>query len=137
VESISEYPAWSIYRRSWAWCLSLRSASRSWQPLGVNRTYQDITALYGTTIMPARPRGDSYRAAMDFGAAAQPALLLARRAERVIRILVDELNVRLMRKLGASRREPFDTIDERAFHVSIGRTSCLQRSEIAFEGLWF
>jgi hypothetical protein len=51
---------------------------------------------------------------MDFGAAAQPALLLARRVERAIRILVDELNVRLMRKLGASRREFFDTIDRPA-----------------------
>lgn len=51
---------------------------------------------------------------MDFGAAAQPALLLARRGERAIRILVDELNVRLMRKLGAGRREFFDTIDRPA-----------------------
>jgi transposase len=51
---------------------------------------------------------------MDFGAAAQPALLLARRGERAIRILVDELNLRLMRKLGASRREFFDTIDRPA-----------------------
>ena len=31
-----------------------------------------------------------------------------------IRALVDELNVRLMRKLGASRREFFETIDRPA-----------------------
>ena len=59
---------------------------------GVNRTYQDLAAHYGTTIMPTRPRkprdkakvevGRPDRAALDPGAAARPALLLAGGAER-------------------------------------------------------
>ena len=58
----------------------------------VNRTYADMAAHYDTAVVPARPRqaarqgqGRGRRpggAALDRGAAAQPAVLLARRAER-------------------------------------------------------
>jgi transposase len=84
---------------------------------GVNRTYQDLAAHYGTTIMPARPRKPRDKAKVEAAVLIVQRWILARLRNRrffslaelnvAIRILVDELNARLMRKLGASRREFF------------------------------
>ena len=59
---------------------------------GINRSYQDLAAHYGTTILPTRPRKPRDKAkvevavliveALDSGAPAPPALLLAGRIER-------------------------------------------------------
>jgi transposase len=76
------------------------TAASRYEP-GINRTYQDLAAHYGTTIMPARPRKPRDRRFFSLAEL------------NAIRILVD-LNARLMRKLGASRREFFDTIDRPA-----------------------
>ncbi len=91
---------------------------------GVNRTYQDLAAHYGTTIVPARPRKPRDKAKVEAAVLIVQRWILARLRNRrffslaelnvAIRILVDELNARLMRKLGASRREFFDTIDRPA-----------------------
>jgi transposase len=91
---------------------------------GVNRTYQDLAAHYGTTIMPARPRKPRDKAKVEAAVLIVQRWILARLRNRrffslaelnvAILILVDELNARLMRKLGASRREFFDTIDRPA-----------------------
>ncbi|MFI5016205.1 MAG: IS21 family transposase [Hyphomicrobiales bacterium] len=91
---------------------------------GVNRTYQDLAAHYGTTIMPARPRKPRDKAKVEGAVLIVERWILARlRNQRffslaelnsAIRALVEELNTRLMRKLGASRREFFDTIDRPA-----------------------
>ena len=91
---------------------------------GVNRTYQDLAAHYGTTIMPARPRKPRDKAKVETAVLIVQRWVLARLRNRrffslaelnvAIRTLVDELNARLMRRLGASRREFFDTIDRPA-----------------------
>src|SRR6266700_2184399 len=91
---------------------------------GVNRTYQDLAAHYGTTIMPTRPRKPRDKAKVEVAVQIAQRWILARLRDRrffsladlnvAIRALVDELNARLMRKLGASRREFFDTIDRPA-----------------------
>ena len=92
----------------------------------INRTYQDLAAHYGTTIMPTRPRKPRDKAKVEVAVLIVERWILARlRNQRffsltelnaAIRGLVDELNARLMRKLGASRREFFET--------SIGRRCC-------------
>jgi transposase len=91
---------------------------------GINRTYQDLAAHYGTTILPTRPRKPRDKAKVEVAVLIVERWILARlRHQRffslaepnaVIRMLVDELNTRLMRKLGASRREFFESIDRPA-----------------------
>jgi transposase len=99
------------------------TAASRYEP-GVNRTYQDLAAHYGTTIMPARPRKPRDKAKVEAAVLIVQRWILARLRNRrffslaelnvAIRTLVDELNARLMRRLGASRREFFDTIDRPA-----------------------
>ena len=91
---------------------------------GVNRTYQDLATHYGTTIMPTRPRKPRDKAKVEGAVLIVERWILARLRDRrffalaelniAIHALVDELNDRLMRKLGASRREFFKTIDRPA-----------------------
>ena len=91
---------------------------------GVNRTYLDLAAHYGTTIMPARPRKPRDKAKVEAAVLIVQRWVLARLRDRrffslvelnaAIRVLVEELNGRLMRKLGASRREFFETLDRPA-----------------------
>ena len=74
--------------------------------------------------MPARPRKPRDKAKVEAAVLIVQRWILARLRNRrffslaelnvAIRILVDDLNARLMRKLGASRREFFDTIDRPA-----------------------
>ena len=99
------------------------TAASRYEP-GVNRTYQDLAAHYGTTVLPARPRRPRDKAKVEAAVLVVQRWILARLLNRrffslaelndAIRILVDDLNARLMRKLGASRREFFDTIDHLA-----------------------
>ena len=103
------------------------TAANRYEP-GVNRTYQDLAAHYGTTILPTRPRKPRDKAKVEVAVLVVERWILARlRNQRffslvelnaAIRVLVDELNARLMRKLGASRREFFETIDRPALMPS-------------------
>jgi transposase len=71
--------------------------------------------------MPTRPRKPRDKAKVEGAVLIVERWILARLRDRrffslaelnvAIRTLVDELNGRLMRKLGASRREFFETID--------------------------
>jgi transposase len=91
---------------------------------GVNRTYQELAAHYGTTIVPTRPRRPRDKAKVEVAVLIVERWILARLRDRrffslaelnaAIGTLVDELNSRLMRKLGASRREFFVSIDQPA-----------------------
>ena len=91
---------------------------------GVNRTYQELAAHYGTTIVPTRPRRPRDKAKVEVAVLIVERWILARLRNRrffslaelnaAIGTLVDELNSRLMRKLGASRREFFVNIDQPA-----------------------
>jgi transposase len=99
------------------------TAASRYEP-SVNRTYQDLATHYGTTVMPTRPRKPRDKAKVEAAVLIVERWILARLRNRrffsltelnaAIRILVDELNARLMRKLGASRREFFKSIDQPA-----------------------
>lgn len=88
---------------------------------GINRTYQDMAAHYGTSILPARVRRPRDKAKVENGVLIVERFILARLRDRqffsleelnqAIRELLGNLNARLMRKLGASRREFFEAID--------------------------
>jgi transposase len=90
----------------------------------INRTYQDLASHYGTTIIPTRPRKPRDKAKVEAAVLIVERWILARlRNQRffaltelntAIRGLLDELNARLMRKLGASRHEFFESIDRPA-----------------------
>ena len=86
-------PSWAACRASSS-PTTRRSASTraNWYEPGLNRTYLDLAAHYGTAILPTRTRkprdkakvevGRARGRALDPGAPAQPTLLLAGRAQR-------------------------------------------------------
>jgi transposase len=99
------------------------TAPSRYEPV-INRTYQDLASHYGTTVIPTRSRKPRDKAKVEVAVLIVERWILARlRNQRffsltelntAIRGLLDELNARLMRKLGASRREFFESIDRPA-----------------------
>ena len=90
----------------------------------INRTYQDMATHYGTAVLPARVRRPRDKAKVETAVLIVSRFILARLRNRhflslrelneAIRDLLSDLNARLMRRLGASRREFFETIDRPA-----------------------
>ncbi len=88
---------------------------------GLNRTYAEMAAHYGTAILPARPRKPRDKAKVEVAVQIAQRWILARlRNHRffaladlnvAIRRLLDELNMRVMRGYGASRADLFATLD--------------------------
>lgn len=88
---------------------------------GLNRTYAEMAAHYGTAIAPARPRRPKDKAKVEVAVQVAQRWILARlRNQRffslaelnsAIGALVDELNARRMRGFGSSRAELFAEID--------------------------
>jgi transposase len=88
----------------------------------VNRTYADMARHYGTAIVPARPYKPRDKAKVEVGVQVVGRWILARLRHRrffslaelnaAIRALLDELNNRLMRGWGASRRALFEQLDK-------------------------
>ncbi|HYO27971.1 MAG TPA: IS21 family transposase, partial [Azonexus sp.] len=88
---------------------------------GINRTYQDLATHYGTTILPARVRKPRDKAKVEVAVLIVERWILARLRHRrffslaelnaAIAELLAALNARPMRKIGASRRQLFETID--------------------------
>jgi transposase len=90
----------------------------------VNRTYEEMAAHYGAVVIPARVRRPKDKAR------AEASVLLAQRwilavlrnhtffslaeLNRAIQEKVAELNARIMKKLGVSRRQLFEEIDRPA-----------------------
>ena len=91
---------------------------------GLNRTYQDLAAHYGCSILPTRVRKPRDKAKVETAVLIVERFILARLRNRrflsldelntAIREVLGELNTRPMRKLGASRREFFATMDQPA-----------------------
>ena len=91
---------------------------------GVNRTYVDLAGHYGTAIVPTRPRKPRDKAKVEAAVLIVERWILARLRDlrffslfelnAAIRELVEDLNGRVMRKLGASRQEFFEQIDRPA-----------------------
>lgn len=91
----------------------------------VNRTYVEMAAHYGTAILPARPRKPRDKAKVERAVLIVERWLLGRLRHRTFHSLADvdealaELMVqlndhRILRKLGATRRQLFEEIDRPA-----------------------
>jgi transposase len=90
----------------------------------VNRTYADMAAHYRTAIIPARPYKPRDKAKVEVGVQVVQRWILARlrnrrffslaELNRAIRELVDQLNDRLMRGWGTTRRALFEQLDRPA-----------------------
>src|SRR6266581_1478361 len=86
----------------------------NWYEPGLNRTYLDLATHYGTAILPARPRKPRDKAKVEVGVPVVERWILARLRNRrffslaqlnqAIGELVADLDARLMRRLGVSRR---------------------------------
>ncbi len=91
---------------------------------GVQRTYEEMAAHYGTVILPARPGSPRDKAKVETGVQVAQRWILARlRNETFFSLaalndriweLLDELNNRPMRVYRASRSELFDRLDRPA-----------------------
>ena len=91
---------------------------------GVNRTYEDLAAHYGAVVVPARPRKPRDKAAVENCVLIAQRWILARLRDQTffalgplnaaIRVLLDELNDRPMKKLGVSRRALYEQLDRPA-----------------------
>ena len=90
----------------------------------VNRTYAEMAAHYGTAVIPARPRKPRDKAKVEVGVQVVERWILAKlrnrrffslaEANAAIRQLLDQLNARVTRHLGASRRHLFEQLDRPA-----------------------
>src|SRR5207244_4784078 len=99
------------------------TAASRYEP-GVNPTYQDLAAHYGTTILPTRPRKPRDKAKVEVAVLVVERWILARlRNQRFFSLaelnqaigeLVTDLNARPMRRLGVSRRDLFLELDRPA-----------------------
>src|SRR6185369_14379226 len=107
-------------------CDNLRAgvtAACRYEP-GINRTYQEMAAHYGAAVLPTRVRRPRDKAKVEVAVLIVERFILARLRHRrflslgelneAIRDVLGDLNARLMRRLGASRREFFETIDRPA-----------------------
>ncbi len=98
---------------------------------GVQRTYEEMAAHYGTAVMPARPRKPKDKANVEVAVqVAQRWILAVLRHETFfslaalnarIRVLLDRLNDRPMRAYRASRRELFERLDRPALRPLPGK----------------
>jgi transposase len=91
---------------------------------GVQRTYEEMGAHYGTVVLPARPRSPKDKAKAEVAVQIAQRWILARLRNRTffslaelnaaIRELLENLNARRMRVYGASRRELFLSLEKPA-----------------------
>lgn len=96
----------------------------NWYEPGINPTYRDLAAHYGTAILPTRVREARDKAKVEVGVLVVERWILARlRHQRffsltalneAIASLLTDLNTRPMRKLGVSRHQLFEELDRTA-----------------------
>lgn len=87
----------------------------------INRTYRDMARHYSTVIIPARPRKPRDKAKVEVGVQVATRWVIAKLRKRTffsltelnaaIRELVEQINARVTRHLGASRRSLFEEIE--------------------------
>lgn len=90
----------------------------------INRTYADMAAHYDTAVVPARPRKPKDKAKVEAAVLLAERWIVARLRNRrffgldelnaAIRLLLDQLNGKVTRHLGASRRDLFERLDRPA-----------------------
>jgi transposase len=88
---------------------------------GVQRTYEELAQHYGTTVLPARPGRPRDKAKVEVAVQIAQRWLLARIRDEVfhslgelnarIRELLVDLNARVMRRYGKSRRDLFEQME--------------------------
>jgi transposase len=91
---------------------------------GLQRTYEEMAAYYGTVVLPARPGKSRDKAKVEAGVLVAERWILARLRNQThfslaslavaVRELLEELNDRRMRVYGESRRELFEKIERPA-----------------------
>jgi transposase len=91
---------------------------------GINRTYQELATHYGFAVLPARIKKPRDKAKAEVAVQIVQRFVLARLRNRrffsldelnaAIRECVADLNAKIMRKLGKSRRELLETLDRPA-----------------------
>src|SRR5262249_26444306 len=91
---------------------------------GINRTYQELATHYGFAVLPARIKKPRDKAKAEVAVQIVQRFVLARLRNRcffsldelnaAIRGCVADLNAKIMRKLGKSRRELLETLDRPA-----------------------
>jgi transposase len=91
---------------------------------GVNLSYHDLAVHYGTCVIPARPRKPRDKAKAEVAVQVAQRWIVAVLRNRTfysfhelnlaIRECLDKLNARVMRHLGKSRRELFESLDRPA-----------------------
>ncbi len=90
----------------------------------LNRTYQDLATHYGTAVIPARPHHPRDKPKVEAAVLVAERWILAALRNRTffsfaamneaIRELLDAINDRTMKHLGASRRELFERLERSA-----------------------
>lgn len=91
---------------------------------GVQRTYEELAEHYGTTVLPARPAHPRDKAKVEVAVQIAQRWLLARIRDEVfhslgelnarLRDLLVDLNGRMMRRYGKSRRDLFEQMERAA-----------------------
>src|SRR5690606_40676822 len=91
---------------------------------GIQRTYEELAAHYGTTIIPARPARPRDKAKVEVAVQIAERWIVARLRNEVhfsleslnarIAELLEELNGRTMRRYGTSRRALFERLERAA-----------------------
>jgi len=93
----------------------------------INRSYGMMAAHYGVGILPARPRRPRDKAKVEAGVRFAQTWLLGRlrhqtffslaEANAAISLMLDRMNAHVMRRLGVSRRELFETVERPALRA--------------------
>jgi transposase len=87
----------------------------------LNPTYQEMAEYYGTAVIPARVKKSRDKAKVEVGVLVAERWILARLRNRTfysegelkeaVAILLEDLNRRVMKKIGKSRRELWETLE--------------------------
>jgi transposase len=90
----------------------------------INRSYGAMAAHYGVGVLPARPRKPRDKAAVEAGVRFAQTYILGRlrnqtffslsEANAAIEGVLERMNTRVMRKIGMSRRDLFESLDKAA-----------------------
>jgi transposase len=90
----------------------------------LNRSYGMMASHYGVGVLPARPRKPRDKAKVEAGVRLAQTYILGRlrhqtffslaEANQAIAAVLERLNGKVMRRLGLSRRQLFDTVDRPA-----------------------
>jgi len=98
-----------------------------WYEPKLNETYQDLANHYGAAIIPARPYKPKDKAKVELSVKLVQRWILAKLRNRqffsiaelnqAIRPLLDELNNRVIKHLGKSRRELYEALDKPALQT--------------------